>query len=82
MNLREFDEFRRFESVAVVFAWLVSRAFRSSTSSGVSRAFQRCLEAVWLEIFGPVFLGSPGDTDPRDRLISPGPTPRINLQVK
>ena len=81
MNLREFDELRRFESVAVAFSWLVSRAFRSSTSSGVSRALQRCLEAIWLEILWPVFLGSPGDTDPRGRHISPNPAPRIN-QVK
>jgi len=46
--------------------------------------FQRVgyLKAVWLEMFGSVFLGFPAEAAPRDPPRSPGPAPHINLHDK
>jgi len=40
------------------------------------------LKAVWLEIFGPVFLGFSAEVDTRDPPRSPGPAPHINFHEK
>ena len=40
-----------------------------------------CLKAVWLEIFGPLFPGSPAETAPRDPLDRRGP-PRTSVCTK
>ena len=40
------------------------------------------LKAVWLEIFGQVFLEISVESDPRDPARSPGPARHINLHEK
>ena len=40
------------------------------------------MKAVWLKMFGPVFLGFRQKIDPRDTPRSPGPAPHINLHQK
>ena len=40
------------------------------------------LKAVWLEIFGPIFIGFSAEIDPRDPSRSPGPAPHINVHEK
>jgi len=67
---RGLAQFERYESIARTWSWL----FYLYSSP--------CLNAVWLEIFGPVFPGCPADTDPRDPPISPGSAPHISLRIK
>ena len=40
------------------------------------------LKAVWLKIFGPVFLGFLQEIDPGTPPRSPGPAPHINFHEK
>jgi len=44
--------------------------------------FSGCLQAVWLEVFGPVFPACSAEANARDPPRWPGPAPHINFHEK